>query len=153
MRNGVILLNSNDRRLSRSGNSLSISNLDYSRDDGIYRCRASNSRGTVLSVPINLKVAGNRNLLTVIRPSNGYLPAQSQQWQNLPAPVKALAKARSSVLSSISFDGSFGWKKGDIAIVYIPMATGSLWVVPSVDCISLPPDINILTGVWREFYT
>ena len=65
----------------REGNSLSISNLDYSRDDGIYRCRASNSRGTVLSVPVNLKVAGNRNLLTVIRPSNGYLPAQSQQWK------------------------------------------------------------------------
>ena len=81
MRNGVILLNSNDRRLSRSGNFLSISNLDYSRDDGIYRCRASNSRGTVLSVPINLKVAGNRNLLTVIRPSNGYLPAQRQNWK------------------------------------------------------------------------
>ena len=64
MKNGVILLNNNDRRLSRSGNSLSISNLDYSRDDGIYRCRASNSRGTVLSVSINLKVAGNRNLLS-----------------------------------------------------------------------------------------
>ncbi|XP_057302319.1 contactin-2-like [Hydractinia symbiolongicarpus] len=56
-KDGKLLARTVDGRMIQRGNTLSITNLDYAKDDGSYRCIAINNKGSVLSIAIDIKIA------------------------------------------------------------------------------------------------
>ena len=57
-RDDNLLLQANDSRLNiKSENQLTITKLNYEKDDGIYQCKVATNKGTLMSLKKPLKIA------------------------------------------------------------------------------------------------